>query len=271
MRSLMSGERSIKHLLYDLDTLKAKMAVSDLVLFLDYDGTLVPFRNRPEDARPRPELKEILRILAEKFSVFIVSGRTVEDLKSMLSVDGLPIVGLSFVGLHGMEIESNGEYRLWNGAERLKALIEEMRTLIERNFADEVLLGALIEDKRFSLALHYRTFLGDEDELKKKFALVVGAYEEKVDVMHGAKVIEARPVGCNKGQAVKSILDKALASKNVYPIYIGDDTTDEDAFISLKDCGHTVLVAETRRETKAKFYLNNPEEVLQFLSWLIKK
>jgi len=244
------------HLFDHLSEVEEKIRKSNLALFLDYDGTLVPFKDNPEDAVPTDALIKTLRELSKRFFVSIVSGRMLKDLKSMLNIGGL-----SFVGLHGMEIEDNGEYFIWEGAKNVKPILNMVKDEIFSNFNKD---GIYIEDKGFTLALHYRSFKGDTGVIKDKFDEILREHKE-LEVVQGSKVLEVRPKGWNKGKAVKMLLKDKM-----FPIYIGDDTTDEDAFIYLKDTGITVLVSDKERDTNAKFYLRNQNEVILFLNWMLK-
>ena len=254
----------MKHLLDSLNKIREIIDKFDqIALFLDYDGTLVPFKNRPEYATPPQALIKLLRTLADapQFVVSIVSGRPIADLKKML-----PINGLSFFGLHGLEIEFLGKTFVWEKATDLKPIVRKIKEKLVARFSEEE--GVLIEDKVLTLTLHYRMLKGEKAEYVKHDFLQIVSQENngELEIIAGAKVLEVRPRGWHKGKAVQLAL-KDLS--NVLPFYIGDDTTDEDAFRTI-DNGITVRVSNSRERTHAKFYLRNTDEVITFLNWLLE-
>lgn len=242
-------------------------------LFLDYDGTLVSFKDRPQDVVTPQEVKTVLTRLLEnpKFRVFIVSGRVLYEIKQLLNINGL-----SFVALHGLEIElSNGKKFFWKQAENIRSILEEIKEKTLKDFKNEK--GVHIENKKFTLAFHYR--LLPNEKIKKtveKFENIIKKIDinNMLNMIHGAKVVEIRPKGWDKGKAVELILNNVAKSKNYLPIYIGDDTTDEDAFKQIEKQGITILVEnKTNRSTSAKYWLKDTDDVLMFLQSLstIKK
>lgn len=131
--------------------------------------------------------------------------------------------------------------------------------------------GSLLEDKHYALALHYRQVQSsDHNQIIERFLSVVHEYQRQgaaIEVVHGKKVLEIRPLGVNKGKAVQFVLQSREV--RTLPLYLGNDTTDEDAFRALRERGITILVADQPQRTAARYYLKNPEEVLVFLSHLL--
>ena len=126
------------------------MRAENPVFFLDYDGTLAPIAQRPEEAFPHPEAPRVLRALMERHPVYVVTGRRVRDLEPLLPLPGLPVVGG-----HGLE----------EGV-----LFGEVRPLFPVDLGPlrarlPSCPGVRVEDKGFALALHYR---GAEDEEKAR-------------------------------------------------------------------------------------------------------
>jgi len=123
-----------------------------------------------------------------------------------------------------------------------------------------------------TLAFHYRMVEKEKSqEMIDKFLNLVNKVgnPNSIDVLHGSKVVEIRPKGWNKGKAVELILKKVSKNKNFLPIYIGDDTTDEDAFNSIGNKGITIFVEnDEERSTSAQYSLKNPNEVLDFLKMI---
>jgi len=238
-----------------------------LLLCLDYDGTLVPIAPRPEKARPTPTLCTLLAQLARTPSVevAVVSGRPLTDLCSLL-----PVPGLTYVGTHGLEIRTaTGEVHSLMSAGAFTMVMARLRHDLEVMISGRS--GLLLEDKRHALALHYR-LAGQEDgeHAVGQFVAAVRAYQRRglaVEVLHGKKVVEVRPIGVNKGKAVQSLLGHR--DNTVLPLYLGDDVTDEDAFRVLSSHGVRILVADPPRRTAAQYYLKDSAEVSSFLFRLL--
>ena len=238
-----------------------------LLLCLDYDGTLVPITARPEDARPTPAVLDLLTRLAStpRIMLAIVSGRPVVELSTLL-----PVSGLTLIGTHGLEIRApNGSVSqmLPTGAFMLAMarVQREIRQLIRGKD------GFILEDKRQALTLHYR--LADPQEAAQtvsRVQAILRRYQRNgvaLEILHGKKVVEIRPVGVNKGKAVAALLQQA--GSTVFPIYMGDDTTDEDAFRVLADRGLSILVSDVARPTSAHYYLEDPREVYKLLEQVL--
>lgn len=282
----------MKHLLDYTDELKE---LKKIALFLDYDGTLVSFKPRPEDAVPTPDVIALLERLVKnpKFRVIIVSGRSIKELQRLL-----PVQGLGLIGLHGIQIKYVGNRHayslpwIWEKAERIRPVLQRIKSKLTDEFKNE---NIFIEDKEFTLAFHYRQL--EECKVKnvrEKFFELVGAdsicdygvprqrwscKRENIEIIDGAKVLEIRLKGWNKGDAVKKVIKEI---EDAAPVYIGDDATDEDAFavINSKKDGIAAVVlnntgrgepslAPSLRPTHAKFWLKNSNEVTKFLNNLL--
>ena len=230
-------------------------------LFLDYDGTLTPIVERPEDAILSATMREAVRTVAEACPVTVVSGR---DRAVVEALVGLP--GLGYVGSHGFDIRGPAGSGLRHevGADRLPALDEAERHLRDRLAQ---IPGALVERKRFGVAAHYRLAADRRVDVEKA---VNEAHREfpGLGVAAGKAVLELRPaVDWNKGLAIRWLLDRLPEIRGV-PIHIGDDLTDETAFETLAADGIGIVVAEDDRATAAQFALRDPEEVRRFLERL---
>lgn len=245
---------------------KIKQA-ENIDLFLDYDGTLVGFQNKPDMVKT-PEkvsncIKEIIK--NKKFNVFIITGRTLEDIKKLVKIQGL-----NYAAVHGIQIQNNnGEEFVWNDAEKIQPVIKKIKKQSLKCFNEYK--DVTLEDKKFTLALHYRNQIEEKNnETVKKFKKIVKDFDENnnLDLIFGSKVIEVRPKGWDKGNAVEYFLEKKPEKNNSFVLYLGDDTTDEDAFsfLNKKNLGLSVYVENyENRETKADFYVKNPDKVYDFL------
>jgi len=237
----------------------------NILLFLDYDGTLVSFKDKPDTIVTPLEVEIVLEKVVQnpKFTVFIVSGRTLNEIKSLLDIEGL-----SFAALHGLQIEfSDGKSFSWKPAENVQPFVKEIKEKVCYEFKDEK--GVFIENKEFTLAFHYRMLSKEKIEgAVERFIDTVEKIDKKnmLEIIHGEKVVEARPRGWDKGKAAELILNNIRGYTNTVPVYIGDDTTDEDAFKYLGNQGITIFVANnSNMSTLAHYWLKNPDEVLMFL------
>jgi len=220
------------------------------ILLLDYDGTLVPITRNPQDAVLKGEGKRILERLAGE--AVIVTGRSMRSIRRVFDLD-IPIVAN-----HGFEFY---RVRAPEGFERFERYRESAERLYE-HFRGMKTEGAVVEDKTFGVALHYRN--ADENEFFAELrALLKGAEMDGMHVEYGKKVVEIRPnEDWNKGRVVQYL----LGLSDGLPIYIGDDNSDELAFDAVGDRGISIAVG--RRETRARYMFRDPDEVVSFLSLL---
>jgi trehalose 6-phosphate synthase/phosphatase len=201
------------------------------LLLLDYDGTLVPFVDSPDLARPDDELLALLHGLARSAEtvVHVVSGRTRGTLEAWLGA--LPI------GLHA-------EHGLASRAPGASAWItravppQEWRPAVlacMRRFATWT-PGAFVEEKDAGIAWHYRAVepaLAGAQARALELELTALLGQAPASILLGAKVIEVLPQTIHKGRLVPSLL--AGAPVGTLPVAIGDDRTDEDLFAALSD------------------------------------
>jgi trehalose 6-phosphate synthase/phosphatase len=226
-------------------------------LLLDYDGTLVPFAAEPRLAQPDAELLELLTVLGSDPAneLTIVSGRPRQTLENWFGK--LPI---SLIAEHGVWLRNkNSDWRI------LKTMTndwkERVRPILQL-FVDR-LPGALLEEKEYSLAWHYRRADLDQASLRAKELLDdLTGYTRNIDVQvfEGNKVIEVRNSGINKGMAAQEWLS---AQTPEFILGIGDDWTDEDLFRALPPNSFSVRVGVAN--TAARFYLGNHTAVRRML------
>lgn len=244
------------------------MKSDHIFLFLDYDGTLVFFKKKPIDVTTPQHVKNIIRQLIknQKMTVIIVTGRPLKEIRRLLNIRGL-----SFIALHGLCIKTPNEpqYR-WEQATQARLLVKAIKNDMKETLKDQK--RAFLEDKELTIVLHYRMLPSKNAQpLRKEFKTTVQTLDKKkiLEIINGAKVIEARPKGWNKGTAIDLFLTRHEERKNILPIYIGDDFTDEDAFRVLKKRGITIhVINKSRRKTAARYRVGNPDEVFSFLQFL---
>ncbi|EEE65353.1 hypothetical protein OsJ_20634 [Oryza sativa Japonica Group] len=246
-----------------------------VVVFLDYDGTLSPIVADPDMAFMSDEMRAAVRDVAEHFPAAIVTGRCVDKVQSFV---GLP--ELYYAGSHGMDIkgpssneEEDTKILLQPAREFLPVINKAYKALMEKTKSTP---GARVENNKFCLSVHFRCV--DEkrwNPLAEQVKAVLRDYPE-LKLTQGRKVLEIRPsIMWDKGKAVEFLL-KSLGfdddRRDVLPVYIGDDRTDEDAFKVLRKRGQGlgILVSKCAKETDASYSLQDPAEVMEFLVRLVQ-
>ena len=257
----------MKHLIGQLKVF-GKSLRAGAILLLDYDGTLVPIAEKPELAILPTDMRALLNSLAKRFRIAIISGRSLDEVKNLVGVREI-----YYVGNHGFEIDGPGTRLLRSEAKRARPSIAKICARLRESLG--AISGAIVEDKGLTASIHYRQVARKElRRMKNIFEKVVKPYVNsgRIRLIRGKKVFEIRPSTVwDKGKAALWIIDVIDPRKKLTPVYLGDDQTDEDAFLALKDRGVTVLVSEKRRKSNAKFFLKNVAEVKKFLSGLVAK
>ncbi|PWA37071.1 HAD-superfamily hydrolase, subfamily IIB [Artemisia annua] len=257
-----------------------------IAIFLDYDGTLSPIVSDPERAFMSDQMRAAVRDVSKHFPTAIISGRSREKVYNFVKLNEV-----YYSGSHGMDImgptpknkscddnyhhktvnEEGNEFIVFQPAKDFLPEIQQM--LIEMNERSKNIEGVAIEDNRFCLSVHYRHVKDEDYERLEQQVESMLVNHPEFHMTRGKKVLEIRPsIGWNKGHALEYLLDTLGFddSKNVLPIYIGDDTTDEDAFKVLRERGegYPILVSSKPRKTMAFHSLRDPSEVLSFLTRL---
>ncbi len=243
-----------------------KIAIApETILLLDYDGTLAPFKKQRQKAVPYTGIKEILTKLInlENCRTIIISGRPVKDIRKLLDLDKCPEIW----GCHGAErITSEGNHvTVKLSSETKEALNEAALAAQQEGFWNRC------EQKHSSLALHWRGLSPREiKQIRTRSEKIWNSIIKKknLTICEFDGGIEVRSDGINKGTAVNSILNEIAFDLPV--LYLGDDFTDEDAFDVLKERGLSILVKSEYRPTKADIWIKPPDELLEFLSHLVK-
>ena len=236
-------------------------------IFLDFDGTLSPIARTPDSAVLPGSTKKIINELSRssKVKLAVISGRKLSDIKTVVGINKI-----IYAGNHGMEIEGKGIKRIVKVPKWFTAEKRKIRTDIRSKMHG--IKGILIEDKGYTLALHYRlTKRTERDKIKKYFNRVAAPFlvNGRIKIRKGKMLYEVRPnIKWDKGKAVKWLM-KGSSMKNTLPIYIGDDETDKDAFKALKNRGITIFVG-SRMKYGAKYYLRNTKDVRRFLLMINK-
>ena len=236
------------------------------LLFLDFDLTLSPLARNPNHAFLPAPTKNLLKEISTHIPVVIVTGRKLSDIKKRVGIKTL-----TYIGNHGLEYEKNSLIKSTSLSISSKQGLKELKNKF-LNLASKY-DGVLVEEKKFTIALHYRLLLQEN-----KFAFMTDIKKIRPSLkqygLRGSfdkKTFDVRPdIKTNKGTACLSVL-KTMQNKlrkKITPIYIGDGQTDEDAFSVLQKSGITVRVGQ-KKNSSARWYLRSQKEVNVFLILLL--
>jgi trehalose 6-phosphate phosphatase len=230
--------------------LDAVLSTKPLLAF-DIDGTLAPIVDRPEDARLPDDVQRCLAALAQNNDIAIVTGRAVSDARRMFTFEPRYLIGN-----HGAE-----GVPAWH--ERTAAFARTVRRWRHALEACSALAasGVVIEDKRYSLSLHYRR-APDKDAARRAIAACIGTLVPTARIIDGKAVANVLPPDApDKGAALRALIDEAR-----YPsvLYVGDDDTDEAVFGLHLPSVLTVRV-EAAPGSGATLFLRDQGEVLMLL------
>ncbi len=223
--------------------------------FLDVDGTLLGFKERPEDVVADAELLDLLRALRRKAddAVALVSGRLISDLDRIVA----PLV-LPAGGVHGAELRfADGRREAAAGTATTEVREAAARFVAERP-------GLRLEDKGgVAIALHYRQAPERADELR---AFLDGAVTDSgLTIQHGKMVAEVKPAGVHKGKAIEALL-ATQPFEGRLPLFMGDDLTDEYGFETVGELGGIAIkVGGMDEATCAQFRLADTSAVRNLL------
>ena len=240
------------------------------VLFLDYDGTLTPIVNHPEDAILSDEMREAVKACASKLIVAVVSGRDMDDVKEMVGVEEL-----YYAGSHGFRISGpDGLYHEHKQTKEILPKLNQIEKELNNNLSD--IEGIKIERKRYAIAVHYRNVAEkDVPAIKDKVEALVNK-SDGLKRGEGKKIVEILPaIDWHKGKAIAwmLIMPELKEKEHIVPIYIGDDITDENAFKAIENDGIGILVGfhDNVENTRARYSLKNVYQVKLFLEMLAQQ
>jgi trehalose 6-phosphate phosphatase len=228
-----------------------RFAGASLLLAFDFDGTLAPLVLDPAEAALRSETRSALRQVAERYPTVVISGRALRDVTNRLS--GLGLGGVS--GNHGLEP--------WDVGEGYARHVRQWHRQLDASL--KAAQGVWIEDKRFSLAIHYAAAL-DHRAALTAIRRAIGALGP-IRVVGGKQVVNLLPDGAaNKGVALERWRTQLKCER---ALYLGDDQTDEDVF-ALDQPEHllSVRVGHSLR-SRASYFIRNQVETDRLLHKLI--
>ena len=226
------------------------------LLVLDYDGTLAPFAMRREDAQLYPGVASLLETaMSRGTEIVFITGRPAREL-----ADRLPLSGIEIFGAHGYEhLAANGTLTQKSLPAPVEAALSKMDQMVVTSG-----YAYARERKHAMLAIHWRhEEAPTRRALKELGAQLQGQLPAGMQALPFDGGLEFRAIDHHKGTALANLLDR---HPNAHVAYLGDDTTDEDAFAALPPEGLGVLVRPELRETQADIWLKPPEELRGFLS-----
>ena len=243
----------------------------DYCLFLDIDGTLADFTMNPKDSViPTSTLTLLQKIQTHGVKIAAVTGRSLAEARQMLSPLTLPIAATHGLGIAFDDSSDNNETNVVSVDTMELAVIKQAIIQSCIPFDDFT-----VENKPYSVALHFRQNPALADEAYAIMAETLKTHNNW-SLKSGKYVWEVVPKGVNKGSAILALLKKMQSNKSVFPIFIGDDITDEAGFVAVQ--GNSKLLADDSQlikgmgikvgcePTHADYYVRNTHEVTVLLN-----
>ncbi len=259
----------MKHFLAAWPRVVSALKESHILLCLDFDGTLARIAQKPSEAVLSARTRMVLKKLRARdwCTIAVISGRTLHNLIRKVRLEGI-IYG----GNHGAQLTGpNVDFQAPIGPETYRAF-ETIKSRLRSLTA--VMKGVVIEDKTHSLSIHFREVEEtDVPQLTRTISRIVQPFIDDgyVRINTGKKVFDITPHSWNKGKAVQWLLrhlSLSTISQSVVPVYVGDDTTDEDAFAAIGQNGFTVVVGNSRHSA-AQYSLRDTDEVFNLLEKML--
>jgi trehalose 6-phosphate phosphatase len=235
--------------------------LDEFAVLLDIDGTLLDLAPTPREVWVPPDLSKTLNRLLDKTSgaVALVSGRSLNDIDLIFAPEQFPAVGG-----HGAEM------RLESDSEAVAIHAPPMDKELKRRLAAIAKLspGILLEDKGYSLALHYRLAPHAEKAIYAAVSLIrADLPNAPIEVMPGKCVCEIKHSGFNKASGVIELMTHD-PFKGRRPIFIGDDVTDESVFAIMPEL-RGLAFSVGRRAKGVVSHFDEPRDVRQWLARLV--
>ena len=225
---------------------------SNVLVAFDYDGTLAPIAGTPDRARMRDSTRTSFRRVSDSFPTVIISGREQADVDERLAGFGV----FAVIGNHGIEP--------WEAREAYHA--QALRWAAELRTALRNVRGVWVEDKRFSVAVHYRQ--APNPVAARRAILSVASGLPNTRIVPGKRVCNVLPDDApNKGRALD--MARVLLGCDA-AIYVGDDDTDEDVFSLKPEWPLLAIRVGTRRSTHATFHVRHQRLIDELLELMVR-
>lgn len=268
------GVDNSRYLFDHLDELNEFKNDPDTAIITDIDGTISEIAPTPMEAVVKPEIRDIIEKIADKFKFTgVMTGRSINNAMEM--VGSKKII---YIGNHGLEQYKNGKISIEPQVKPYIPVIKKLAKEIQKKLKDYECI--LFQDKELSFTVHYR-LCKTGDEIRQKALEIIHSIKssKSLKITEGRKVIEIRPpVGHDKG----TVLQKFISDNHIKKIvYLGDDVTDADAFNKLNELkrggkAETVSIMVDSKETpdyvkeSADFYVKSVDEVCNFFKWFLE-
>lgn len=244
-----------------------KLNSRELFLFLDYDGTLAPIVSNPNNAVMSDRTRDVILKLSKKIKVALVSGRDRADVENKVGLSNL-----IYAGSHGFDIKGpENLFMETPGGDEVLFFLDQAEQNLKQVLKE--VEGAIVERKKYAIAVHFRNV----EEQNVSFVLRAVEKElqnqQKLKKGEGKKIVELKPnIDWHKGKAVLWLVEEFLEpTGKIFPVFIGDDITDEDALKAVETDGIGILVGSHGQETAASYGLSDIDEVTTFLEKLYQR
>jgi trehalose 6-phosphate phosphatase len=287
----------MKYLFDNIQTVNALLRTREKVILLtDFDGTLAPIQKHPDLAALSEEIRQILIKFSQHKAIFlgIITGRSLKQIKKLVNIPEI-----LYVANHGIEIEGPGIHYVSKEAKKARYLLWHIYMRLFKSLKH--IEGMHIEDKGFSISLHYRTVKkkGDVEYITSTLHAITKPFLDRklLSISTGKMVYEIRPpVKWNKASTIKWLLSHYFTeefTEGAILIYLGDDKADIEVFESLNGKGLAIFVGNpanisvtghyhvagndnyrspfTPTTSVADYYVHSPEEVKTFLEHLYEQ
>jgi trehalose-phosphatase len=239
--------------------------VQHVLIIVDFQGTLVPIPDLPDEARAPIKVRDLLRSLVKTAGVTlaVISGRERDDLAGRVDVPGA-----IFIGNHGLEISGPGVFFVEPLTLQFADEVQRLATEFRERLQD--IAGADVQSRGVTLSISsHGVEESRRDELRRTVHSALANASHPFLLRESRWGYEVRPRAYwNKGHAVCWLLER-MADEKPLPIYVGDDNTDEDAFAAMPE-GISVKVGEPSGTT-AQYFVEGPREVQDFLTWILEQ
>jgi len=244
-----------------LSSLRRRFVCAEGILAcFDFDGTLAPIVDDPDEASIRSGCRRHLRCLADADDVVVavVSGRSLPDLRDRIGVEGV-----HYAGNHGLEWDDGDGRTIAESARECRPAMERAVQRLESALSH--VPGCRVEDKRLTVTVHYRQTPREHVEEVVETARRVGRSTDGIRPSGGKQVVELTPdVPAGKDRVVEALRDQY---PDYVPLFVGDDVTDEDGFRAVSGDGLGILVGD-RVDTAASVRVPDTDGVTMLLGWL---
>jgi trehalose 6-phosphate phosphatase len=250
----MTPARTLPNLLAHWDVVAPHLRESvKVALFLDFDGTLVPFAPRPDQVRLKPSTRLLLRRLTQRsrLLVTVISGRRRREL-----VDYIALRNIRYWGLYGWERSPRSKI-----PRAARIALRDAHAVVQSHLS--AFPGVWVEDKSSSLSIHVAAAKpAARKRARRGVPRLLRPFRKHLRVLNNVRDLEVVP-HCISGKGVALRQSLAGECRNAFPLYFGDDYSDEPAFVATRR-GISVIVGN-RSPTRARFRLRDPGEVADAL------